>query len=98
MKKERALMVFTGQRSITSFAAVVVGLVVILVVSGCGKKDAAPAVPAAIAATPPAPAEPPPPPQVQVSSQPAPQVNGEPDLAELNRNLIRWIARNRRRP
>lgn len=24
--------------------------------------------------------------------------NGEPDLGELNRNLIRWIVRNQRRP
>jgi hypothetical protein len=33
-----------------------------------------------------------------VQSAPTVRANGEPDLAELNRSLLRWMMRNHRRP
>jgi|SRR6185312_2011823 len=66
--------------------------------SGCGKKTTPAAVsqpaPALDASAPPAQ----PAPQSQPAAQPATQQSGGPDLAEINRNLIRWIVGHKRRP
>lgn len=64
--------------------------------SGCGKKATQQATPpSAPAASQPAQQAPQP---VQNSPQPAAQQNGQPDLAELNRDLIRWIVGHKRPP
>jgi hypothetical protein len=70
-------------------------LLVALGVTGCGKKTAQPAA-IQPASTIEAPAQATP--HAQPSAQPAAQQKGEPDLADINRTLIRWIIRNKRRP
>jgi hypothetical protein len=69
--------------------------VVVLGTNGCGKKTVPQAAPPAapVAEAPAQPAW-----QAQSPTQPAVQKNGEPDLANINRTLIRWIIRNKRRP
>lgn len=70
-------------------------LIVALGTGGCGKKTAEsappPQVPAAQAPAQTAPAP-------QASGQPTVQKSGDPELADINRTLIRWIIRNKRRP
>ena len=70
-------------------------LVVALGTGGCGKKAPPPAAPqpAPVANAPAQPA-----PQTQWSAPPAVQPNGEPDLGNINRSLIRWLIHNKRRP
>lgn len=65
--------------------------------TGCGKKETpAASAPVTQAAPPPQqPAATPPP--AAAAASPMVQ-NGQPDLAEMNRTLIRWIVRNRRPP
>jgi hypothetical protein len=71
----------------------------LVVAGGCGKKSPSAAAPpppdaAALSAASNQPASP-------QAGQPPPalvQADGQPDLAELNRTLIRWIVRNRRPP
>lgn len=63
--------------------------------NGCGKKAPQP-VASQPAPTADAPAQPAP--QAQATAQPAVQQKGEPDLADINRSLIRWLIRNKRRP
>ena len=70
-------------------------LIVALGAGGCGKKATQQAAPPPAPATAPAPAQSPP--QAQSSTQPAVQQT-QPDLADINRTLIRWIIRNKRRP
>jgi len=70
-------------------------LLVVLCASGCGKKAAQPVAPPSAPATSQAPAQSAP--AAQPSTPPAVQ-NGQPDLGEINRTLIRWLIRNKRRP
>jgi hypothetical protein len=69
--------------------------------AGCSKKtsSATPvSPPAAEAQTSPAPSQPPSPQPAPPPGSPLVQADGQPDLSELNRRLIRWIVGNRRPP
>jgi hypothetical protein len=70
-------------------------LIVALGASGCGKKATQQVAPPPAAAASDAPAQSAP---HQSSPQPTALQNSEPDLANLNRALIRWLIHNKRRP
>ena|SRR6185437_12693778 len=81
-------------RSIIASFPLILALMFALGVTGCGKKGNQQASqPAPIAQPQAQPAA-----QAQASTQPAAQQNAEPDLANINRTLIRWLIRNKRRP
>ena len=87
------------QRLIKGSLPLALGLAFILGACGCGKKATQEVAPQPAPATPTqTPAQQPTPQQSQPAMQPAAPANNEPDLAELNRNLIRWVVRNKRRP
>jgi hypothetical protein len=86
-------------RSNSSLMAV--GLAAIVAASGCSKKTSSvtPAPPpVADAQADAAPGQPASPQPAQPSASPLVQADGQPDLSELNRKLIRWIVGNRRPP
>jgi len=78
---------------IASFSPIL-ALVLALGPTGCGKKGNQQASQSAPAAQAPAQSSP----QVQPAAQSIAQQNSEPDLANINRSLVRWILRNQRRP
>ncbi len=86
------------QRLIKGVLPSVLTLAVILGAIGCGKKAAqvtAPAPAPADTAAQPAPNQSRPATQVSTQSAAAPN---DPDLGEINRNLIRWIVGHKKRP
>jgi hypothetical protein len=84
-------------RLIKAAAPSALALLLALGASGCGKKATPPTAsqPAPEASARPAPQATQP---GQATTQPATQQNGGPDLAEINRNLIRWIVGHKRSP
>jgi len=61
---------------------------------GCGRKAVQTAAPQSAPITVSAAAQP-----AQIQSQASPLIkNGEPDLTEINRAMVRWLVRNQRRP
>lgn len=99
MKKE--LKALTRQQRISG----TIGLALILAVagtSGCSKKKDSASTPppqtASTTETNQAPAPTAPPPAQAGAAAPAVQANGQPDLAEINRAMIRWIVGHRRAP
>jgi hypothetical protein len=109
MKKKCVLGVFNSEESMVNSLRLVLCLTMIAAVSGCGKKAAAttsapaPSTASESVASAPAIQTPAQPVVAQSPQSSAPvasavQPNGQVDLAELNRTLIRWIVRNRRAP
>ena len=108
MKTFSGLARFAGRQSMqTSVFCLALVLGAAMFAAGCGKKSEKPSS----SATPPVQTTPdtsqPTAPSSAVNSQPAPvapatnaaaATNAAPDLAELNRDLLRWILRNRRKP
>jgi len=85
------------QRLIKGAITPALTLAVILGVIGCGKKATQQAAPQPAPATAQTPAQPASQQSQPTAQQPAAQAN-EPDLAEINRNLIRWIVGHKKRP
>ena len=83
------------RRLITGTFAPALTLALILGATGCGKKATQPAAPQPAPAVE-SPAQPTP--QPSQPSQSAAQPNNQPDLAEINRYLIRWIVGHKKRP
>jgi hypothetical protein len=97
LKKLTVLKAFMRRRLINHAFPSVLVLAVVLGACGCGKKatqQAAPQpAPAPEAQTPTATPQ-----QSQAVAQPSVPANGAPDLADINRNLIRWVVGHKRRP
>jgi len=97
MKLRRVVKADPREKLIKITLGLALSLAAVVAVSGCGKKNVSATIPAPASNT-----------AAQVAEQPAAlnnattpaaaKPNGEPDLAELNRGLIRWIVRNRRPP
>jgi hypothetical protein len=109
MKKKCGLKVFRCRKFGVKLLGLCAGLTTIVAVNGCSKK-AAPASNAATQSVPTPSSAPAAPNQTfqqaaVTQNQPAPAAAhvapappAGPDLAEINRTLIRWIVRNRRPP
>ena len=99
MKLRRVVKADPREKLIKITLGLALSLAAVVAVSGCGKKNVSATIPTPASASNTA---------AQVGEQPAAlnnpttpaaaKPNGEPDLAELNRGLIRWIVRNRRPP
>jgi hypothetical protein len=87
---------FMWHRFIKGAFAATLALLAALGVGGCGKKAAQAVVPPPALTTNQASAQP-----ASQQAQPSAQLtkqNGEPDLTEINRAVIRWLVSNKRRP
>jgi hypothetical protein len=111
MKKKCGFKARQRPQFVVKSLGLALSLTMIVAVTGCGKKEAptsntatqsGPAQPASPAASPHSTEQQStaaPIPQTQVAlAHAAPVAPAGPDLAEINRSLIRWIVRNRRRP
>jgi predicted small lipoprotein YifL len=102
MKKRHLFRAFIQRQFSVKLSGLVLMLMTICLVSGCGKKSPPPASQAPVAATDtnqaPAVTQAVQAPAVNQPATSYSQTNGEPDLRALDRVLIRWIVGHKRRP
>ena len=100
MKKNRAFRAFFRRQFGSNSKRLVWMLTTFALVSGCSKKATSSPPPAAppVSETPNQPAAVTQATTPTTGAQPAVDTNGQPDLRALDRTLIRWMVRNKRRP